>query len=150
MRDDLKSRRTLIAGVGAGGLTLALTACGAGGEQVSSAATGSGTPASSAPAAQDAPAAGLGAAGDVPVGGGKIFKEQKVVVTQPKAGEFKAFSAICTHQGCAVGSVADGTINCPCHNSKFSIADGSPVAGPAKQPLPEKQITVDGGQVKLA
>ena len=54
-------------------------------------------------------------------------------MTQPVAGTFKAFSATCTHQGCTVNEVAGGTINCPCHGSKFAVADGAPTAGPAKQ-----------------
>jgi len=84
---------------------------------------------------------------DVPVGGGLVIKDQQIVVTQPKEGEFKAFSTVCTHQGCAVAKVADGTINCPCHGSKFSIADGSVVAGPAPKPLPGKAVTVDGARI---
>ncbi|WP_367324206.1 Rieske (2Fe-2S) protein [Streptomyces sp. HUAS ZL42] len=87
---------------------------------------------------------------DVPVGGGTIFKDEKVVVTQPQQGDFKAFSAVCTHQSCLVGTVADGTIDCPCHKSKFKIADGSVVSGPATRPLPEKQITVEGDSIRLA
>lgn len=76
---------------------------------------------------------------DIPVGGGKVFKEQKVVVTQPKKGEFKAFSAICTHQGCTVNKVADGTIDCPCHGSKYRITDASVVAGPARDHCPRRR-----------
>ncbi|MCI3275532.1 Rieske (2Fe-2S) protein [Streptomyces cylindrosporus] len=87
---------------------------------------------------------------DIPVGGGKIFKDEKVVVTQPKKDEFKAFSAICTHQGCTVSAVADGTINCPCHGSKYRIADGSVAGGPAPKPLPAEQIKVDGNSISLA
>jgi Rieske Fe-S protein len=87
---------------------------------------------------------------EIPVGGGKIFKEEKVVVTQPKQGEFKAFSNICTHQGCQVTSVSGGTINCPCHGSKFNITDGSVANPPADQPLPEKQIKVSGDSIELA
>ena len=74
----------------------------------------------------------------------------KVVVVQPSAGEFKAYSATCTHQGCAVKSVSDGLINCPCHNSNFSVADGSVSSGPATKPLPEVRITVDGDSITLA
>ncbi|GAB2749842.1 Rieske (2Fe-2S) protein [Streptomyces bullii] len=88
--------------------------------------------------------------GDIPVGGGRIFKEEKVVVTQPEQGEFKAFSAVCTHQNCLVAAVADGTINCTCHNSRFRIADGSVARGPATRPLPEKQIAVEGNSIRLA
>ena len=87
---------------------------------------------------------------DIPVGGGKIFAGEKVVVTQPKEGEFKAFSNICTHQQCPVASVSGGTINCTCHGSKFHIADGSVAHDPATQPLAEKQITVEGDTIRLA
>ncbi|MFE2217610.1 Rieske (2Fe-2S) protein [Streptomyces canus] len=87
---------------------------------------------------------------EIPVGGGKIFKDEKVVVTQPKEGEFKAFSDICTHQGCQVTSVSGGTINCPCHGSKFNITDGSVANPPANKPLPEKQIKVSGDSIQLA
>src|SRR5438445_330336 len=73
----------------------------------------------------------VGATADVPVGGGKVFADKQVVVTQPAQGTFAAFSAVCTHQGCTVDSVANGTINCPCHGSKFKIADGSVATGPA-------------------
>ncbi|WOX25222.1 Rieske (2Fe-2S) protein [Streptomyces solicathayae] len=86
---------------------------------------------------------------EIPVGGGKVFADRKVVVTQPEAGEFKAFSAICTHQGCTVNKVADGTIDCPCHGSKYRIADGSVAAGPAPRPLPAEQITVSGNSITL-
>ncbi|MFI6603108.1 Rieske (2Fe-2S) protein [Nonomuraea sp. NPDC050536] len=139
MGDELKSRRAVIAGVGAGGLTLALAACGGNN-------TDSGTSATVA----EAPGGGLGKASEIPVGGGKVFAGQKVVVTQPKSGEFKAFTAVCTHQGCTVATVADGTINCPCHGSKYNIADGSVAKGPANKPLAEKQIKVSGDEIALA
>ncbi|MER7108990.1 Rieske (2Fe-2S) protein [Streptomyces sp. NPDC000229] len=86
---------------------------------------------------------------DVPSGGGRILKERKVVVTQPQEGEFKAFSAVCTHQGCIVATVEDGTINCACHGSRFRIADGSVARGPATRPLPAEQITVEGDSIRL-
>ncbi|MFD6028231.1 Rieske (2Fe-2S) protein [Streptomyces griseoluteus] len=130
-------RRTVIAAAGAAGLTVALTACGSGDGDSDTAGSGS---------AGDA----LARTADIPEGGGKIFKDQGVVVTQPSAGTYKAFSAKCTHQGCAVGSVADGVIVCPCHNSHFSVADGSVKQGPATAPLPEQKISVSGDEIKLA
>ncbi len=105
-------------------------------------------------ATDDAPAteAGveLGPTSDVPVGGGMIFSDQKIVVTQPTEGDFKAFSSVCTHQRCPVTKVADGTIDCSCHGSKFSVDDGSVVNGPATSGLPEVDITVDGDTISTA
>src|SRR6185437_2897878 len=95
--------------------------------------------ASSSAPSSSAPASGgtvLGPVSDVPVGGGKVFTEAKVVVTQPTAGQYKGFSAVCTHQGNIVGSVEDGQIVCPFHNSHFKITDGSVTSGPAQSPLP--------------
>ncbi|MEV4166049.1 Rieske (2Fe-2S) protein [Nonomuraea dietziae] len=156
MRDDLKSRRTVIAGVGAGGMAVMLAACGGDGEAVTSAApqasAGSAAPSASASASASEGAGGTAALttkAEVPVGGGTIFKEQKVVVTQPVAGEFKCFSALCTHKGCPVASVGNGTIDCPCHGSKFSIEDGSVKDGPATKPLPEVAFKIDGESISL-
>ncbi|MFZ3571428.1 Rieske (2Fe-2S) protein [Streptomyces sp. BH097] len=87
---------------------------------------------------------------DIPVGGGKVFPDDKVVVTQPTKGDFKAFSAVCTHQGCTVKDVSGGTINCPCHGSKFKIADASVAGGPAPRPLDARQIKVTGNSITLA
>lgn len=140
-KDDLEAmvaRRTALAAAGLG--------------LVAGCSTYGSNSGSTSAAQQPAPAAGteLGPAGDVPVGGGKVFAAQQVVVTQPEAGKFAAFSSICTHQGCAVDAVADGTINCPCHGSKFKIADGSVANGPAAQALPKKSVTVTGGKITLA
>jgi Rieske Fe-S protein len=89
-------------------------------------------PASDQPASDQPPSLAL--TSDVPVGGGKILADKKIVITQPRAGSFEAFTAVCTHQGCAVSSVSGGTINCPCHGSKFSITNGSVVTGPRPRP----------------
>lgn len=154
------ARRTVVAAAGAAGLAVALTACGgsddSSGSSADSTAPGGSTDNNEASGngsggESDAPAgAALASTADIPEGGGKVFVDSKVVVTQPTAGEFKAFSATCTHQGCAVKSVADGVINCPCHNSNFSIADGSVQSGPATKPLPAMEITVSGDSITLA
>jgi nitrite reductase/ring-hydroxylating ferredoxin subunit len=122
--------------VGAGiiGLAVTVTGCSASGKSADQSASGG----------------VLAKTTDIPVGGGKVFKDQKVVVTQPTAGQFKAFSAVCTHQGCTVGTVTNGTINCPCHGSKFKVGDGSVAHGPAQQPLPSQSITVTGTDIKLS
>ena len=91
----------------------------------------------------------LAATSQIPVGSGMIFTGPQVVVTQPAAGEFKAFSAVCTHMGCIVNQISNGTIDCPCHGSQYSITTGDVVAGPAPSPLPAKQITVSGNSVFL-
>ena len=102
-------------------------------------------------AAASAPAAGtlLGSSKEIPVGGGVAFTAAKVVVTQPKKGAFKAFSAVCTHVGCVCDKVADGTIDCPCHGAKFKITNGAVVTGPAPSPLPPRKIRVSGGMIML-
>ena len=118
------------------------------------AACGSSTPeaSSTAPAPTDANA-GTGVEApiaDIAVGGGVIYADQNLVVTQPTAGDFKAFSAACTHKGCTVSEVADGLITCACHGSQFSIEDGSVQAGPATAPLPSRAATVSGDMVTVA
>ena len=87
---------------------------------------------------------------DVPVGGGKILADKKIVITQPRAGSFEAFAAVCTHQGCTVSGVSGGTINCPCHGSKFSITNGSVVTGPAASSLAPVGIKVQGTSIVQA
>jgi Rieske Fe-S protein len=89
----------------------------------------------------------LAQVGDIPVGGGTVLADARVVITQPTAGTFACFSAVCTHQGCLVNDVSNGTINCPCHGSRFNVADGSVAGGPAPQPLAPVAITVDGDAI---
>ena len=86
---------------------------------------------------------------EIPVGGGRVFPERRVVVTQPTAGEFRGFGIVCTHDGCELNAVADGTINCPCHGSRYAITDGSVVQGPARTGLRVEQVAVDGDRVVL-
>jgi Rieske Fe-S protein len=162
-RDTRATRRGVLAGVGLAGLAGAASACSSGGSGAQATGSGpsAGAPAAGAPAAGGTsasnPSAGgnaakniLAATSDIPVGGGKVFSGQQIVVTQPAAGEFKAFSAVCTHMQCIVDQVANGTIDCPCHGSEFSIKDGSVVAGPAPRPLPAQHIKVTGNEITLA
>ncbi|WP_406166347.1 Rieske (2Fe-2S) protein [Streptomyces sp. NBC_00996] len=146
------ARRTVVAAVGAAGLAVALTACGSddkkssGSTEVSGGGSGGGDNAAAGNAGADV----LAKTTDIPEGGGKVFADQGVVVTQPTAGTFKAFSSKCTHQGCAVKGISNGVINCPCHGSQFSATDGSVKKGPATSALAAAKITVDGDSITLA
>jgi len=155
-RDTRATRRGVLAGVGLVGLAGAVSACSSGGSSSSPAGAASASTApASAPGSASA-AAGTGSAtgalattSEIPVGSGKIFTEQKVVVTQPTSGDFKAFSAVCTHMGCIVSQISNGTIDCPCHGSQYSIKDGAVVAGPAPSPLPAEPIKLSGTSIVL-
>ncbi|MCZ7436486.1 Rieske (2Fe-2S) protein [Micromonospora sp. WMMC241] len=149
-----QSRRALLAGAGAVGAAVVLAGCGGDDAAPGAAPTSGGPP--GAGATGDAGGGNRDSSGplarttDIPVGGGAVYASKGVVITQPEAGQFKAFDPICTHQGCPVSNVDGGTINCTCHNSRFSIADGSVKAGPATKPLAAKEIKVEGDQIALA
>lgn len=161
------SRRCLLQGIAAGGFGLGaagLAGCaadpsapGAAGLTTTPAAAPSPAPSNPSPStpapSSPAPSSPAGAAealvatSEVPVGGGVVLGNEKVVVTQPRAGQFRGFSATCTHQGCTVAGVDSGTITCYCHGSAFDAATGAVKDGPAKKPLPEVPVRVEGGAV---
>jgi Rieske Fe-S protein len=150
----LPRRQVLLTGGVVVAAAAVTTACSSSPSGSSSPAATSGT-ASSAPAptvaaASATPSGTVVPASSVPVGGGVVIQTGPVVVTQPQAGQFKAFSAICTHQGCTVAGVQDGVIVCPCHGSTFSISDGSVQGGPAPSALPAVKVTVSGANVVVA
>lgn len=142
------SRQKVLLGAGLGLVTAVVAACSSSGNKPEATSESSASPAATpASGAAAAPAASVIAkTADVPVGSGVIV--DKVVVTQPTAGVFKGFSSTCTHAGCTLNKVADGTIDCPCHGSKFNL-DGSVANGPAKQPLEAENITVQGDSIML-
>jgi nitrite reductase/ring-hydroxylating ferredoxin subunit len=161
--EDPLTRRAVLLGVGVASAAV-LTGCArygpgtgavAGDDSHDAGSLGDG---SSGDGAADRSGDGSGGAGNtagslatsaVPVGGGVVLGERGVVVTQPKSGQFKAFTAVCTHQGCTVAEVRNGTINCPCHGSRFSADDGSVVHGPASRPLRPLTIAVSGSNITL-
>jgi len=145
-----------LAGAGAAGLA----SCSAEAETGSPSATAATTPPPASPspiadATSPKPSASKAKAPDgpsvatseVPVGGGVILDDADYVVTQPSKGKYKAFSKICTHQGCPVSAVENGIIHCDCHGSEYSITDGSVKNPPATKPLAESKTTVFEGAV---
>ncbi|CAN5333475.1 Rieske (2Fe-2S) protein [soil metagenome] len=131
------SRQQFLGSVAAGGAALALTAC-----STDDGGAGAGAGDRSSGSAVDPQV--LATTADVPVGSGIIVED--TVLTQPNSGEFKGFSNLCTHAGCRLNEVSDGTVNCPCHGSKFNL-DGSVARGPATTPLEVKAITVQGDSI---
>jgi len=140
------TRRTVLAAVGLAGVgAAAIAGCGA--DEAASDAVGSATD-----SAKDAVGKAIDKA-SVPVGGGTVLADQKVVLTQPADGEFKAFSAVCPHQGCIVSKVEGGTITCgsPCgHGSTFDAATGARTGGPATKGLTEKKVTVGADGITVS
>ncbi|GHF66648.1 (Fe-S)-binding protein [Streptomyces mashuensis] len=128
------SRRTVLQGAALAGVAgLCATACEGG--------TGA-----KGPAVPTAPV-DLGAVGEVPVGGARLYREQRLLVAQPAEGQYKAFSAVCTHAGCVVDKVQDGKVHCPCHGSLFDATTGKVLQGPAGAPLPSVPVKADGGKL---
>ena len=148
------SRRRFATTASAGLALPVLAACGSddSGTATDSSSSSSSEPSSSPSSSSSGggAAAALASTADIPVGGCAVFEAEKVVVTQPTEGDFKAFSATCTHQGCSVSASSDGEIPCNCHGSAFSLEDGSVINGPATAPLAEVPITVDGKSITLA
>ena len=140
---DQTTRRAVLGGVAAVGAGAVLAACGS--DEPTDSAGGDAT---SGDTGSEAPAGGeVGTTADVPVGGGTVFQKEKIVVTQPTEGDFKAFTAVCTHQGCTVGAVNGDTIQCNCHGSQYNAADGKVKKGPAPEALAPKKITVEGDKL---
>ncbi|MBD0743434.1 Rieske (2Fe-2S) protein [Streptomyces sp. CBMA152] len=130
------ARRTVLKGAAlAGAAGLGVAAC-----STDSKLGHAQTPTPTAPVA-------LGAPDEIPVGGAKLYREQRVMVACPAKGEYKAFSAQCTHAGCLLDKIEDGHGNCPCHGSRFNVMTGEPVHGPATVPLPSVPVKVKNGRL---
>ncbi len=86
----------------------------------------------------------------VPVKGGKTFSVggKKILITQPKKGTFKAFVAVCTHQGGALDGAKNNEIFCNLHGARFDATTGAG-SPPAQMPLSKVTVTVSGGSVKV-
>ncbi|MFF2267725.1 Rieske (2Fe-2S) protein [Cellulosimicrobium cellulans] len=150
-RGATPTRRVVLAGSGAGAALALLAACGGGGPTGTRDDGTSGGEGSGGGGPDVGPGQALASVDDVPVGGALAVTVDgaPLLVTQPEEGTFAAFSAICTHQGCTVAP-GDGELLCPCHASRYDLATGAVLGGPAPSPLPEVPVTVDGGEVTSA
>lgn len=160
--DGRLGRRSLLRGMAVGGVGVsALAACGSdddGDETGSGSYSGQASEPTDGGGGDGGGGGGgtpLGPTSEVPVGGGAFFQDGEIVVTQPTAGEFVGFSAVCKHQGCLLDEVSDGSINCPCHGSRYDIETGEPVEGPSGADpstitaLDPAEVTVKGQQIHL-
>jgi cytochrome b6-f complex iron-sulfur subunit len=89
---------------------------------------------------------------EVAPGSAVAFKDSgsPAVLVHLDSGDFVAYSAVCTHQGCTV-DYQNGQLACPCHGSVFDPANSAEVvAGPATRPLPKIPVKVSGGEVFMA
>ncbi|MEF3121540.1 Rieske (2Fe-2S) protein [Kocuria flava] len=91
-----------------------------------------------------------GALEDLPVGSGLRVDRDGVqaVVGRPAEGTVVAYSPVCPHQGCTVAP-RDGAYVCPCHDSRFDLATGEVLAGPAETGLEPRDVRVEGGRILL-
>jgi nitrite reductase/ring-hydroxylating ferredoxin subunit len=153
------SRRIVFQGLSALGIAAVLAGCG--GEEQQQPQASEPEPSTSEPSApgspspgrkstKDAPADALATTDEIPVGGGMVLTDVRIVITQPQRGEFKAFSAVCTHQGQTVGRVEDNTITCLFHGSQYDAATGKVTAGPATAGLAPFKIAVKRGSIVRA
>ena len=156
MSEQRASRRIVFQGLSALGVAAALAGCG-GEERAQPRAAESSTD-STSPTPSKAPPSrkpnkdkgskpakdpnALATTDEIPVGGGIILTDVRIVITQPKRGEFRAFSAVCKHQGQTVGKVADNTITCLFHGSQYDAATGDVTTGPATTGLDPVRIRV--------
>lgn len=90
-----------------------------------------------------------GKVGELAPNAGKIFRfgnKPGILVRTPE-GEYRAFSAVCTHLQCTVQYREDFKhIWCACHNAHFDLT-GRNIAGPPPRPLEEYRVEIRGEDV---
>ena len=153
----------------AGIIALAIGAVGRvlGGNSSSSTASGTATPSATAKPTATASASASATAtgkstlpagatkvattGDVKVGTAFAFNAPdgtQAYLVQPAAGQYLAYSRVCTHQGCIV-DFAGSEFDCPCHGAQFAVDTGDVIAGPAPSPLPKFQVITSGNDLHV-
>ncbi len=136
------TRRSILQGGGAGIVgAVGLIACGA------NDGSGPGGDDEAVRSSAGSPSAAVGTevpVADVPEGGSVYLADDTLILTQPSLGEFAAYDATCPHQACAVSGSEGAELVCPCHGSRFDIATGEVLSGPATRGLTALAVAVDG------
>lgn len=160
MNEQRASRRIVFQGLSALGVAAVLAGCG-GEESQPRASDPSPADDSPSPSKPSTPkpskqlkdskdekvADALATTDEIPVGGGIILTDVRIVITQPNRGEFRAFSAVCKHQGQTVGQVDNNTITCLFHGSQYDAATGDVTTGPATTGLDPVKVRVKGQSI---
>lgn len=93
-----------------------------------------------------------GKVSELALNSGKIFKfgNKPGILIRSASGEFKAFSAICTHLDCIVQYQPEKKqIWCACHNGQYDL-NGLNVGGPAPRPLEEYVVNTRGEEIVVS
>jgi nitrite reductase/ring-hydroxylating ferredoxin subunit len=110
------------------------------------------TPAPEEPSTSASIAVAVAKTTDIPIGSGKKFDVDgvQILITQPRAGEFRGFSAVCTHAGFVMSNMANSEIKCDNHGAVYSADDGSVLSGPAPRALGKVTVTIEGDEVLVS
>jgi Rieske Fe-S protein len=89
---------------------------------------------------------------DIPVGAAIGFtypnEQEPCLLVRLTTSEFVAFSQKCTHLSCAVVARPDeGSFYCPCHEGRFDLRSGAPIAGPPRRPLTRVVLEMRGRDI---
>jgi arsenite oxidase small subunit len=92
----------------------------------------------------------LGLSDDLKPNGSALFRyptaKDPCIAVRTTDGKLVAYSQVCTHLSCAVVyDRSEQSLFCPCHNGRFNLEQGAPIAGPPTRPLPRiKLVELDG------
>jgi arsenite oxidase small subunit len=94
----------------------------------------------------------IGAVSSLRQNGSLLFRyptdQDPCIAVRTSTGELVAYSQVCTHLSCAVVyDEKEQNLFCPCHNGRFDLQRGAPLAGPPTRPLPKIKIEERFGQI---
>ena len=78
------------------------------------------------------------------------FGRKPVILVRTEAGDFRAFSAVCTHLDCIVQYRQDTKqIWCACHNGTYDL-QGRNISGPPPRPLEPYAVKIVKGEIYIS